>query len=452
MKNERLKLNPIDIIIYTIFIGLTLIDFIFSINQDKDIFVCITFIIIGISSIIFFITDRGGVTVDKIIYIFMYLFCYYAPYHQYLDNYIIHPNSPFSESEFLFANIIILIFLFLYTFSKRLILKKVQVKKIKYDERISINELSLTILTIISIVCLIILYKSKLLFSTNENIENSDGIYITMVRMTRFFPVASLLIYIFANKDKLVNARKINKKIFIVVIALINLIIYFPLNGTVSRYLLFGTYIMIFFALSNKLKYKSLILVVASIGFYVIFPAFNFFKNHTIFELSEFRLGGFSTNYIDYDAYQVLMLSVRYAKSHGVLYGANILSGILCIVPRSIFTKKLYPSGQIVAEYFNFKFLNISCPLFAEFYIAGGVIAIIFGTILFSLINKIIENKMMNNNILFKGIYTITLGMMFIFMRGAFLPTMSMYLCLIIVYIVAYYICTPFKKKEVIKE
>lgn len=448
MENERLKLNPIDIIIYTIFIVLTLIDFIFSINQDKDIFVCITFIIIGISSIIFFITDRGGITVDKIIYIFMYLFCYYAPYHQYLDNYIIHGSVTFSNNEYLFVNIIILTFLFIYTIFKRFGFRKINIREIDFKEQISINTVSLLVLLIINLISIMILYKSGLLFSLSEKTENVEGLYITIIRMERFLPVASLLIYIFAQKKELIKAKKIVQKLFIFIIIIINIVMYFPLNGAIGRYLLFGTYIMIFCALSKKIKYKSLILIVASIGFYFVFPAFNFFKTHTILELNQFKLGGFNTNFIDYDAYQLVMLAVKFAKEHGVLYGTNIISAILCIIPRSIFTKKLNPSGQIIGTYFNFKFTNISCPLFAEFYIAGGMFLVIIGTICFAYINKFIEAKTRNDNILFNGIYSISVGIVISIMRGALLPTMSIYMCLIIVYCMVYAICRLSQKRR----
>ena len=449
MKNERLKFNAIDIIIYTIFIVLTLIDFIFSVNQDKDIFVCITFLIIGISSVIFFITDKGGITVDKIIYIFMYLFCYYAPYHQYLDNYIIHGNITFSNNDYLFANIIILNFVFIYTIFKRFVFKKTKIKKIKYQEQFSINTLSLTILLLANLISIITLYKLGLLFSLSEKTESAEGIYITLIRMGRFLPVASLLIYIFGQKKNAIKSKDIIKKIFLYIISIINIIMYFPLNGTIGRYLLFGTYIMIFYAVSKKIKYKSLILIVTSIGFYFIFPAFNFFKTHTILELNQFKLGGFNTNFIDYDAYQLLMLAVRFTEEHGILYGTNIISAILCIIPRSIFTKKLNPSGQIIGTYFNFKFTNISCPLFAEFYVAGRMFFLILGTIAFAYINKLIEEKMKNDSILFNGIYCISIGIIISIMRGALLPTMSIYMCLIIVYCMVYEICKlPQKRRK----
>ena len=57
------------------------------------------------------------------------------------------------------------------------------------------------------------------------------------------------------------------------------LIIFFPLNGTISRYLLFGTYLMILHALFENYNHRSIILIIAFLGFYYVFPAFNFFKN-----------------------------------------------------------------------------------------------------------------------------------------------------------------------------
>ena len=453
MKNEKLKYNFFDIIIYIIFIMITFMDFANSLNNETSILVTTTFLFIGILSIIFFITDRGDITIDKIIYIFTYLFCYYAPFHQYIDKYIIHGTVYFSDNDYFYANIVILIFLLIYTMVKRLFLKKLNFKMLKSRNNIKINSIALIILFILNLFSIVSLFKSGLLFSVSEIENNSTGIYMTLLRMRRFLPVSTLLIIIFAERKKVITVKNnILKKFLIICIIVINLIMYFPINGAIGRYLLFGTYIMIIYALVKKIKCKSLIILITAIGFYYIFPAFNFFKLHTLKDLSQFQLGGFNTNFIDYDAYQLLMLSMKYVKSHGVSYGTNILTALLCFIPRSIFTKKLNPSGEIIGEYYGFKYTNISCPLFAEFYIAGGIITLFIFTISFAFVNNYIEKKMKVNDILYNGIYCISLGIVLSILRGALLPTMSIYFCLNIVYIFVYSICKITMKRSIESE
>lgn len=443
------KKNIIDMLVYAIFISIMVVDLFNYWNRVSSAFVLITFFIIGITSICLFIKDKGFLTIDKMIYIFIWVFGYYTPLHQYITNTVISESMYFTDEEYLFGNLLIILFIGIYFIFRYHYFGKKN-KKIVVDSKekkfyLSLN--ALILITIISLLCLIYLYFNKYLFSIAIDDLYKDSLEIIIIKMIRFFPVASLLIYIYSRKNNIIKNRLI-KTICVGILCVINIIIYFPLNGTISRYLLFGTYLMIIASLFEKCKRKSLILLATFLGFYFIFPAFNFFKTHTILEIEQFSLGGFDANFIDYDAYQMFLTTIRYVKNEGITYGMNILTAILCFIPRKIFIYKSIPSGQMIAETRGYAFTNLSCPLFAEFYLAGKSLFIIIGTAIFSLIIKNIEKLKEKNDILFKGFYYISVGMALPYMRGALLPMTSFLFTLYITYFICYMICKCFIKSN----
>lgn len=443
------KKNVIDILIYIIFIFIMTIDLFNYWDKVSSIAVLITFFVIGIASICLFIKDKGFLTIDKMIYIFIWVFGYYTPLHQYTTNTVISESMPFTDEEYLLGNFLIILFMCVYFIFRYYYFRKKDRKIVKNKEKNFYLSLSaLILITIISLFCLLYLYFNKYLFSSTIDSTYKDSLKIIIIKMIRFFPVTALLIYIYSRKNNVIK-NKFIKWMCLGILCVINIIIYFPLNGTISRYLLFGTYLMIIASLFEKCKRKSLILLATFLGFYFIFPAFNFFKTHTILEIEQFSLGGFDADFIDYDAYQMFLTAIRYVKDEGITYGMNILSAILCFIPRQIFIYKSLPSGQMIAEARGYAFTNLSCPLFAEFYLAGKSLFIVVGTAIFAVIVKKMEKlKEKNNDILFKGFYYIGVGMALPYMRGALLPMTSFLFTLYITYFICYMICKCFIKSS----
>lgn len=438
--------NFIDILIYAIFWFLYTCDFLNMFIKKPTFFVMVTFYIISLLSFYGFVKDKGFLTINKMIYIFIFLFCYYAPIHQFVAEVNIHNFVPFNNDDYLLANSLIIIFICIYMISWKYF-DKVRMFSIKPTKDFYIDKRILIILCSISIVCFFYLYKSNELISFLDNSNDNDSSAQVIFRIMKFFPVSSLMLLIFSIKDNCLKCKRIWKIIYIFILGGISFIIFFPLNGTISRYLLFGTYIIICSCCFDKSKHNSIILIIAVIGFYYIFPAFNFFKYNNLTQISKFTLGGFDPNQIDYDAYQVFMQTIRYVSINGVLWGINITSALLNFIPRSIWSGKYVPSGQFIAEYYNRTFTNLSCPIFAEFYLAFGVVGLILVTIVFVYILKNIENGYKKNNYLFKGYYCISVGMIFSYMRGAMLPMSSFWLCLNISYTCAFLICYFMKNR-----
>lgn len=440
-KNDILKNFGIYIIIF-LFIG---IDFIISVEPGKSILVYITFFIIAFFTLLLFIVDKGFITIDKMIYIYIFIFSYYAPFHQYLNGTIIHKFSEFSDNDYLFSNILIILFLFTYLFCKKILFNKLNYQFLR-EEKIILTNKKMELLKLISIVLLVVLFFQGELFSISSDSDNTEGMNTIILKFERFIPISILVIYFYISKNNgFYDVLPQNRKKYLTVISIVCIIIFFPINGTISRYLLFGTYIMVAAILFDRSKWKSIILLTAVLGFYFVFPAFNFFKTHSLSEISQFTLGGFDVNYIDYDAYELGMATVRYVKENGILYGKNLLTALFCFIPRSILPIKLQSSPVIIGNYFNLSFTNLSCPFYAEAYLAGGIIGVILSTIVFAFFMRIVEIGKENNNYIFYGLYYISIAIIFAFMRGSILPMTSFWMILSIAYLI---VCIFIKKEK----
>lgn len=432
----------IDIFIYAVVIIIILYDFICTLSAGKSVAVFLLFFIIGVSSFILFAFDKHFLTIDALIYLFIFVFCYYAPLHQYVNDIDIHSYGIFRDGEYIFANTIIIIFLFVYCISRKCFEHK-RVKIKISENKIKINNVLALVLVLLSCLSVVFLQINHSLINLSAGaMENDDGSFFKVIlKIVRYIPVSALLIYIYAKKDNRIYLSSIGEKVFVTVIVIMFFIVFFPLNGTMGRFLLFGTYITILASWFEKSTHKSYIVLAAFLGFYFVFPAFNFFKYNGVANLKYFRLGGFDATTTDYDAYQMLMQTVRHVSRYGIEYGKNIISALLCILPRSVWSGKSLPSGQLISSSANANFTNVSCPVFAEFYLAFGIIGVVIFTLIFASIITFIQRGQQNENFIFKGIYYIFVGIIISYMRGAMLPVTSFLYSLCISYVGVFYIC-----------
>ena len=141
---------------------------------------------------------------------------------------------------------------------------------------------------------------------------------------------------------------------------------------------------------------------------------------------------------IDFDAYEMLACAVLYVDKLGVSYGYNIAGGLLFFVPRSIWPSKPIGSGSmIMLDYFGRlnpygAFTNVSCPLVAEGYLAGGIIGVVLVAILLGSATSLIDGWGIRTverfavapltTTLLPG-YFVAAGLIFFIMRGDFLSS-----------------------------
>ena len=436
------KRQLFDLLIYAFFALFLIFDLFWCLDiNGNSYFVIASFIpVLGLCTVAF-VKSHGFLTIDQMLYVFVFVFCYYTPLHQYVENTNIHDFSKYSDVDYLLANFIVLLFLGIY-----LIIRKYGKRTIKFDTfkleiRVSTN--SLCILCLISIASIIWLQQNHALFSLTDTSDYNagDSLSIVIVKIVRFFPISALLLSLMSIKDKTITGNRKLNAILLVIICTICVIIFFPINGTLSRYLLFGTYLMVLHTLFERNLHKSMIVLAAFIGFALIFLAFNFFKYNSFLNISEFTLGGFDASFIDYDAYQMLMQSFHYVSDYGLLWGMNILTALGCVIPRSIWLGKFDPTGALLADSYGASFNNLSCPIFAEFYLAFGILGVVTFSILFAKLINLIESVNRTRNPFFRALYSISVGMIIPFARGALLPMTSFWVCLVISLVMCSFIC-----------
>ena len=84
----------------------------------------------------------------------------------------------------------------------------------------------------------------------------------------------------------------------------------------------------------------------------------------------------------DYDAFAQLNNTLLYVGQSGITWGKQALGVVLFWIPRDIWPGKPVDTGVLLANFREYRFTNLSAPLWAEFYINLGIVGGIFGMIL----------------------------------------------------------------------
>ncbi len=441
-----------DVVVYFAFCCFFLADYVIRLDFSMNVIVQFTFLLIGGIAFAMFVTDKRYLTIDKVLCIFLFLFMYYVPYHQFFTKTSYWGMMSFADSDYLYANFLILGFEILYFASKRILFKRVGKKRTQnkrkskniFYHKLVISDLALGILTVFTLLSVIYLYSTHNLISLGSPTSSGDSTTLSsfILKIIRFFPAATLMLSIFSIKQKAFNTKSALNIFCVFINAVVFIIIFFPLNGKINRYFMFGTYIMIIACLFDDIKHNSIVMIVAFLGFGFVFTAFNFFKTNSLSDLKSISqlFANFDYTSPDYDAYYMLMCGMKYVNLNGTWHFKNILTMILCFVPRSIWPGKLNHSGQIVGEFFNANFTNISMPIMAEFYLAGGVLAVIVLTVITAWLTKVLEIKSDGWNLIWKGLYIIIMGLATILFRGAVLPIATYVLALFVSYLICFFI------------
>lgn len=433
MANKILK-NKIDIRINKKDLGWFLITFLiffmtfaFQIDPSKNFAVYLTFFAIGLLSLIVLCFFDKFISLVKIFFSFIFIFFYCAPLSQYNFGIEFWKLSQIEDKDYLYANFIILISIICFLIGYL-------VKRDKNDNGChvfpKISSLGKILFIAIDIAILIYFYSIGGLITFDSS--TSDSIISIIRKVLRFFPVGTLILLL---QNRFNNKKKNNFTIFLNV--LIVCILFFPFAGSISRFFLFGTYLIIASLFVDKVKTKAFLPFLLLIGFMFIFPVFNFFKNNTIHNLAEMNFVSDAFNTVDFDAYQMLIYTIKCTNQAGILYGSNLLTSFLFFIPRSVWHGKLWHTGVIVSRYFNGFFENVSCPYVAEFYIAFGPLGVIVLSVILGIILKIFDNWYKESNYIKKGFSCIILGMLLYTLRGAFLPAFSFLGALLLSYSLA---------------
>lgn len=391
----------------------------YNLEINGNILVYLTNIVIFILTSFFMVYgDKYPYSLNKIFYLFSYFFFAISPIIEYRFrvNYWYGKElgaSNYIEQNFLIIVIICLYQLFYYFFSKKNI-SNIKLKK----QNFLINDKYLLLIDLI--VFLIIFFRfdfeiKYLLSRSGLTIKELPQI-ITLIfnNFIRPIPILILILYKLSNEKK-----RYRIEICLIIIALLS---NFP--TATARFNIARLYIpLVLLYISKVRKYLNLNLLI-TFGLMYIFPLLHQFRD--LLKLKEIN---FSFNFKmftegHFDSYQNFM---RVIKADIITYGKQLLGVILFWVPRKIWNNKPIGSGAFLSEKIGLSYDNIAMNYFGEGYINFGYTGVFIFVLILAYLNSISDKKYWKykNNIIFKCIYLIMLGMEFFILRGDLMSSIA---------------------------
>lgn len=386
-------------------------------------YVLLTFIINGLFCLAGSMFSKQFIDVHRMVYIFGLFFFFIAPLMQYSSGEVFWTNwglnVSYSSNDYLLANISIFAFLCFFEVSYRLSIRTIHKTSDGNLKPFVISETARTTLIVVCFLCVITVLLNGQLFGFQDPAQTQKFFGQILLAM-RYVPVASLLFYIFARQKGIISGKSTS---FLITLIFFNSLLFFPFSGSTTRFVLFGVYISIWTALEVRSKLKSIVLLAFVLGFMYVFSAFNVFKGGTFADFHLVSSEAFLT--VDFDAYQMLMATMKYVKEFGTTHGMNVISALLCFVPRSIFSFRLEPTSEIVVKALGSKFYNVSLPLNAEMMVAFGYSGLVgLSIILGNIVRRI--DSFAHSSKAFQRVFFCTISGLTIFiMRGSFLAACS---------------------------
>ena len=378
----------------------------------------VTFFIIGIIAFCKAVSGKRNVTIKRNYYIFYLIFFFFAPLQQYLSRTRLWSGNGMSiiytDNDYLIVNFLLLASMFFfeigYYFCERKV-KKSKRRNAAHEYMMRGDKASMFLLLGITILSAGLIIATKGM----TNIILESAMISQIKHMVLFAPVICIIICLINIKDRKIKAKKL-----LVCISLITVAVYLFYSGTMARFILLGAVMaVVSYALFDN-KNKSIYFSVYIAGF---FFAFSTLRNKNIFEGNLLNFVDFRQ--VDYDAYQIFILVVRYVKEHGISWGMNIVSAIFCFIPRSIANWRMEATGGIVISAAGSWFKNVSCPIPAEMYFAFGIAGIIILDVLFGVLVCWLDNKCVERSHFYKGLFSILSGVTLYVMRGSLLSSFS---------------------------
>jgi hypothetical protein len=295
------------------------------------------------------------------------------------------------------------------------------------------------------------------LFRATELLEMtlSPTLRLIYAHFLRPFSLSLFFIYYLLSKYKYI------KKSYIIMNSLLIITVILNFPTAPARFytfsIIFSLYITFFMKREKSgtklLAYVPVALILAS--FIDIFRRIRSF--------SEFTWESFSlklTGTLHFDAYETFLMTIKYVKEEGILFGSNLIGAFTFFVPRSLWESKPVASNFLLVRsgmpekvfVLDKNFENISCPLIGEAYLAFGFFGVIFLSILVAFINAGLDNYLKvhisneKNRNLSNDVVLIIMGALmglFVFnLRGAFMSTFGYTFS----FIMAYYFSLKFFK------
>ena len=160
------------------------------------------------------------------------------------------------------------------------------------------------------------------------------------------------------------------------------LFLYNPLVN--ARFVVAGCLLAFFYVAFRRLFQATKILIVLAFPFLIFYvlPAIKLLgeaeARARFFEVLANRRFDYLFT-VDFDTFQASANVVRFVDDRGLLGLQNLLSVPFFFVPRGLWPDKPFPSGMTVFDQLGYWYTNVSTPLFMEFYVAAGLLAVPLG-------------------------------------------------------------------------
>lgn len=135
-------------------------------------------------------------------------------------------------------------------------------------------------------------------------------------------------------------------------------------------------------------------LIAAVMGFVFLFPLADAFRLNTVNLARDGFFGEYKGN-PDYDAFWQVANAFSYSLDGLVEYGRQALGVVFFWVPRSFWSDKPVDTGILLANYRGYSFDNLSAPLWAEFLVNGGVVALALGFLAVGYLLRVMDENLL---------------------------------------------------------
>lgn len=438
------KIGIKSIIIYYILMVITGAYFVNTIvkNDSSLIIVNFLFVAIGIIALINLSFENNilGYSINTTHWLFIFIFMFLAPVTQYNNG-----NFPWhlvaSTDELIITNILILLWCIIYAISRQIFLKRISEIKIKREVFVVIgNKLSISIIFIIDTIIFIYSINrigffnlfSRFSYTTSIYKEGSSIFFLFFNTSIRSIVLFSFVLILYNYKNK----KSIQNLFLTLTSGGYVLLIYFPTGS--GRFWVYMIYVGILIQIKGFFRNKHFLIIITIFGILYLLPFINVFRYSVMGDAG--LLSSFNTDITsiltngDFDAYSMLLRTVRYITNNSILYGHHLFGALLFFVPRALWSSKPIGSGAFIGSSQRLDFLNISSPLIAEGLINFGYLGVIIYSIIFSYISTKLDSIAIKNyySVILKSgvnnlrlLYPFLIGFNFLILRGDFLTSFS---------------------------
>ena len=411
---------------------------------QKDYFIGLQFVLVGIIAILQMVIENNKhfYSLNLTHWFFIYTFMFCAGVTQFANNTFRWDFYPTIEEVFK-ANNILILWCLLYSIVYQSY-KCTRKKENNNSEEIltpiyNNSALAFFVFALVVLSCATLYYVDFKAFfvrslyeaSSLNKLFSSSAISSIMLALIRGFSLWMAMIVLFRFKI----VKNLNTFVFLLISLLCCLILVPPLG--VARYVFACFYGGISLFYFDFFKRKNIFIYVLFFGLLLIFPMLNAFRGlYTTTITSEFiknSLGNIQSNFskADYDAYTMLVYSVRYCARNGITWGRQLLGVFLFFVPRHFWNSKPGGSGSLIIETMATTIVdpNVSCPLIGEGYMNWGIFGVVLFCIFFACMTKKIDfnyyKRWKYNSYWGQMIYSYLVFYLVFLLRGDLMSTFS---------------------------